>query len=71
MDNLQVHKNPEVRRAMEIANISPVWAPKYSPDFNPIETIFAWLKLKVKKMRLKDMMNNRQRSYYELVPIAV
>ena len=71
MDNLQVHKQADVRRAMEVGNITPVFAPKYSPDFNPIETVFSWLKYKVKKMRLKDMINNRQRDYYELVPIAI
>ena len=71
MDNLQVHKQADVRRAMEIANITPIFAPTYSPQLNPIETVFSWLKYKVKKMRLKDMLQNRQRDYYTLVPIAV
>ena len=71
MDNLQVHKTVEVREYMQQNNIEAIWAPKYSPAYNPIETVFAWLKLDVKKMRLKDMTQNRQRDFYELVPLAV
>ena len=44
MDNLAVHKDPEVRTAIEQAGAQLRHLPPYSPDFNPIELAFAKLK---------------------------
>jgi transposase len=44
LDNLAVHKQPEVRAAIEAAGASVRFLPPYSPDFNPIEMAFAKLK---------------------------
>lgn len=44
MDNLAVHKQPEVRTAIEQAGAQLRFLPPYSPDFNPIELAFAKLK---------------------------
>ena len=44
MDNLSVHKTKEVKALMDDLDIVPVWAPTYSPDYNPIEFIFSKLK---------------------------
>lgn len=44
MDNLVVHKQPEVRAAIEAAGAQLRFLPPYSPDFNPIEMAFAKLK---------------------------
>jgi transposase len=44
MDNLVVHKHPEVRAAIEAAGAHLRFLPAYSPDFNPIELAFAKLK---------------------------
>jgi transposase len=44
MDNLAVHKQPEVRAAIEQAGAQLRFLPPYSPDFNPIELAFAKLK---------------------------
>ena len=52
MDNLAVHKTKDVRTLMEELNIHPIWAPPYSPDYNPIEFIFSKLKMLVKNMRI-------------------
>jgi transposase len=41
MDNLSSHKGPAVRRAIETAGASLLYLPPYSPDFNPIEQVFA------------------------------
>ena len=37
LDNLAVHKQPEVRAAIEAAGAHVRFLPPYSPDFNPIE----------------------------------
>jgi transposase len=44
LDNLAVHKQPEVRAAIEGAGAQLRFLPPYSPDFNPIEMAFAKLK---------------------------
>lgn len=44
LDNLSVHRSPDVRRVVEDAGCHLVFLPAYSPDFNPIEQVFAQLK---------------------------
>jgi transposase len=44
LDNLAVHKQPEVQAAIEQAGAHIRFLPPYSPDFNPIELAFAKLK---------------------------
>jgi transposase len=44
LDNLVVHKQPEVHAAIERAGALIRFLPPYSPDFNPIELAFAKLK---------------------------
>ena len=71
MDNLRVHLRKDVMKLYEELNIRPIFAPPYSPMYNPIEFVFAMLKHKVKKWRIQDMMKRKQRSYDELVPKAI
>ncbi len=40
-DNLAVHKQPEVRTAIEAVGAQLRFLPSYSPEFNPIELAFA------------------------------
>ncbi len=44
LDNLSVHRNPDVRKAVEGAGCHLRYLPSYSPDFNPIELAFSKLK---------------------------
>lgn len=44
MDNLGSHKGNAVRRAIRAAGAYLFFLPKYSPDLNPIEQLFAKLK---------------------------
>ena len=44
MDNLGSHKGKAVRRAIRHAGAKLFFLPKYSPDLNPIEQLFAKLK---------------------------
>jgi len=43
LDNLAMHKQPEVQAAIERAGAWLRFLPPYSPDFNPIEMAFAKL----------------------------
>jgi transposase len=44
LDNLAAHKRAEVRALIEAVDCQLVFLPSYSPDFNPIEGFFSWLK---------------------------
>jgi transposase len=44
LDNLSVHKGPEVRRLIEGQGCLLLFLPAYSPDLTPIEQAFAKLK---------------------------
>jgi putative transposase len=44
MDNLGSHKGQAVRQAIRAAGAKLFFLPKYSPDLNPIEQVFAKLK---------------------------
>jgi transposase len=51
LDNLAVHKQPDVRAAIERVGALVRFLPPYSPDFNPIELAFAKLKAFLRAMR--------------------
>ena len=44
MDNLSPHKAPAVRQRLEAAGFELVYLPRYSPDLNPIEPMWAKVK---------------------------
>ena len=49
MDNLGSHKGKAVRQAIRNAGARLIFLPKYSPDLNPIEQVFAKLKILLRK----------------------
>jgi len=49
MDNLGSHRGKLVRRAIRSAGARLLFLPKYSPDLNPIEQVFAKLKHLLRK----------------------
>jgi transposase len=49
LDNLGSHKGKAVRRAIRAAGARLLFLPKYSPDLNPIEQVFAKLKAFLRK----------------------
>ncbi len=61
MDNLASHKSKAVRDAIRGAGAHLIFLPKYSPDLNPIEQVFAKLKAQLRKAaeRSVDGVSNR------------
>lgn len=59
LDNLAVHKQPEVVTLIEAVGARLRFLPPYSPDFNPIEQAFAKLKafLRAARPRSFDQVN--------------
>ena len=49
LDNLGSHKGKAVRKAVKAAGARLLFLPKYSPDLNPIEQVFAKLKHLMRK----------------------
>ena len=49
MDNLSIHKVAGVQEAIRAAGASVLDLPSYSPDFNPIEQLFAKFKALLRK----------------------
>ena len=49
MDNLGSHRSSAVRHALKAAGAKLFFLPKYSPDLNPIEMLFAKLKHGLRK----------------------
>jgi transposase len=54
MDNLGSHKSKAVRRAIRGCGAKPFFLPKYSPDLNPTEMVFAKLKHLPRKAAARD-----------------
>jgi transposase len=50
MDNLGSHKGKAVRRLIRSAGAKLFFLPRYSPDLNPIEQVFAKLKTLLRKV---------------------
>lgn len=52
MDNLNSHKMLAVRAAIEAVGATPVYLPTYSPELNPIELLWPYLKRGLRALRL-------------------
>lgn len=55
MDNLRLHKNPEVIEFLTARGCRVVFVPPYSPDTNPIEMAFSKIKHLVRKAAARTM----------------
>ena len=55
MDNLGSHKVAGIREAIEAAGATLLYLPPYSPDFNPIEQVFAKLKAALRKRAARTL----------------
>jgi len=54
LDNLGSHRGKAVRRAIRQAGAKMLFLPKYSPDLNPIEQVFAKLKHLLRKAQARS-----------------
>jgi transposase len=55
MDNLGSHKGKAVRQAIRSAGAKLFFLPKYSPNLNPIEQVFAKLKHLLRKPAARNL----------------
>jgi transposase len=54
-DNFSVHKSKEVMKIISDLNIHVEFIPPYSPETNPIENIWSWLRAEAAKSTTLDM----------------
>ena len=57
MDNVSVHKVSGIEEAIEARGAILFYLPAYSPDFNPIEQLFATLKALLRKVAAYTLKN--------------
>ena len=55
MDNATFHKRQDTLDALQAEGNTVLWLPPYSPDFNPIEKMWAWIKRLRKQWQLADV----------------
>jgi transposase len=53
MDNASIHRRKEIRKVIEKAGCHLVYQPSYSPDLNPIEHFWSWMKNKIRSLKIK------------------
>lgn len=72
LDNLGSHKGKAVRKAIRAVGARLVFLPKYSPDLNPIEQVFAKLKgfLRKAAARTYDAVSNATADILNKIPPA-
>ena len=66
MDNFTIHHNGRVKELIEAQGCELLYLPTYSPDFNPIEHLFAKLKAFIRKLR-PDSLNDLIRAFQAAV----
>ena len=67
MDNLGVHKKPNVMKAYETYDIMPIFNTSYAPDFNPIEASFSQVKRHFCSQRLNLLANDAEFDWEKLI----
>lgn len=49
LDNARFHKSKKAKEMIEAAGCTLIFLPPYSPDLNPIEKFWSWLKKQIKE----------------------
>lgn len=57
LDNLQAHKVSGIRERVEAAGARLLYLPTYSPEFDPIEQIFAKLKALLRSAAARTVLD--------------
>ena len=55
MDNCPVYKSKVIQKFTPEKNLKTLFLPAYSPDLNPIENVWSWIKRKLRKKVFDSM----------------
>ena len=67
MDNCRVHHSIKASNFITENHIDVIFNVPYGPEYNPIERVWAQLKLQFKKQRLQAVLNGESPDYDKLV----
>jgi len=73
LDNASIHRGAAIRELVEQAGCSLLYLPPYSPDLNPIEMAWSWIKHRVTTLAPRDdqtRQNHIQDAARQLPPSA-
>ena len=56
---------------MDTLGFKYVFAPPYSPDYNPIEFVFSMLKSKYRKLRIHNLVNGGQMTVERMINSSI
>ena len=56
MDNMKVHKSESTTQLMQELGIKPLYNMTYSPDMQPVETIYSKVKQHYLKLRARQLV---------------
>ena len=54
LDNASIHRGGEIHQLVAAAGCSLLYLPPDSPDFNPIEPVWSWIKHRVRTVAPRD-----------------
>ena len=54
LDNARIHHGGRIQEIVTAAGCSVLYLPPYSPDFNPIELAWSWVKQFVRRLSPRD-----------------
>jgi transposase len=60
MDNLRVHHSNAAIERIDELGFEYIFTPPYSPDANPIESVFSIFKSQLKKERIKGIIGGKK-----------
>jgi transposase len=60
MDNMRVHHSRVSKEAYKELKLTPIFNIAYSPQFNPIESVFSMIKSNYKKQLLKNLIEKHK-----------
>jgi|TARA_B110000305_G_C18874170_1_gene374515 transposase len=60
LDQLRCHKSNVIKALYAELDILPIYNVSYSPELNPIESVFSQIKLKFRQQRLNKLANEEE-----------
>jgi len=67
MDNLSVHRSKVTKERMNELGFGYIFGPSYSPDLNPIESVFSIAKSYIKKERLRAIASGEEVDIWKII----